>query len=71
MLTYFYFKGVPKGSTKQSCKLLEYLMTWKAIYGLVLKVLWSGFRKIGTIRSTFYLRGVYIFFREEWEEIFI
>lgn len=39
MLTYFYFKGVPKGSTKQSCKLLEYLMTWKAIYGLALKVL--------------------------------
>lgn len=39
MLTYFYPKGVPKGSTKESCKLLEYLMTWKAIYGLVLKVL--------------------------------
>lgn len=37
----FTLKVFPKGSTKQSCKLLEYLMTWKAIYGLVLKFLWD------------------------------
>ena len=42
MLSNFYSKCVPKGNTKQSCKQLEYLMTWKAIYDLVVKFLQSG-----------------------------
>lgn len=35
----FLLQGVPKGEQAIICKLLEYLMTWKAIYGLVLKSL--------------------------------
>lgn len=46
-------------------------MTWKAIYNLVLKVLQSGFRQLGTIWFTFILKMYILAFKKEWKEIFI
>lgn len=60
MLPNFYPKSFPKCNTNQSFKLLEYKMTWKTIYDLMLKFLQLGFRKVNTIWSNFNLNSVYV-----------
>lgn len=57
-----YSRCVPKCNTKQSRKLFEFLMTWKAIYNLMLKL---GFRRVGIIWPNFCLNYIFAYKKTE------